>query len=202
MKYCNPHVIIRVWLLVSLIVGFGCSKPEVIVPPGPPQEGFVLGPEDVIEVVVWKSPELSRQVVIRPDGKISLALIGDVVASGMPADQLARTIAEKYKVVKANPSVSVNVMEVNSYYVFLVGEVVTPGKLQLKSYTTVLQAISLAGGFTQFASRNSILVVRTIKDVNGKHKEIRIPLRYSDLISEEGEEYNLTLKSGDTVVVP
>ena len=201
MKYCDPHVIIRGWLLVSIIVGFGCFKPDVIVPAGPPEEGFVLGPEDVIEVVVWKTPELSRQVVIRPDGKISLALIGDVDASGLTADQLAQTIVDKYKAVKANPAVSVNVIEVNSYYVFLVGEVVQPGKLQLKSYTTILQAISLAGGFTQFASRNSILVVRTMKDADGKHKEIRVPLRYSDLISEEGAEYNLTLKTGDTVIV-
>jgi polysaccharide export outer membrane protein len=187
---------------VSLILGFGCSQPDVVVPAGPPKEGFVLGPEDVIEVVVWKTPELSRQVVIRPDGKISLAVIGDVVAAGLTADQLARTITDKYKAVKENPSVSVNVMEVNSYYVFLVGEVVKPGKLQLKSYTTVLQAISLAEGFTQFASRDSIMVVRTIKDAEGKHKEIRVPLRYSDLISEEGAVYNLTLRSGDTVVVP
>jgi polysaccharide export outer membrane protein len=183
-------------------MGFGCGKPDVIVPPGPPAEGFVLGPEDVIEVVVWKTPELSRQVVIRPDGKISLALIGDVVASGLTADQLAKAIADKYKALKENPTVSVNVMEVNSYYVFLVGEVVKPGKLPLKSYTTILQAISLAEGFTQFASRDSIMVVRTLKDEHNMHKEIRIPLRYSDLISEDGAVYNLTLQSGDTVVVP
>ena len=92
MKYCDPHVIIRGWLLVSIIVGFGCFKPDVIVPAGPPEEGFVLGPEDVIEVVVWKTPELSRQVVIRPDGKISLAIIGDVDVSGLTADQMAKTI--------------------------------------------------------------------------------------------------------------
>jgi polysaccharide export outer membrane protein len=202
MNYCDPYVLLRGWLLVSLILGFGCFKPDVIVPAGPPAEGFVLGPEDVLEVVVWKNPELSRQVVIRPDGKISLALIGDVVARGLTADQLAETIADKYKAVKENPSVSVNVMEVNSYYVFLVGEVVKPGTLQLKSYTTILQAISLAEGFTQFASRDSIMVVRTMQDKHGLHKEIRVPLRYSDLVSEEGAVYNLTLKSGDTVVVP
>ncbi|MCA9453324.1 MAG: SLBB domain-containing protein, partial [Nitrospira sp.] len=82
------------------------------------------------------------------------------------------------------------------------GEVVKPGKLPLKSYTTVLQAMSLAGGFSQFASRNNILVIRNVEDEEGKLKEIRIPLRYSDLISEDGGIYNLTLKSGDTVIVP
>ena len=202
MKYCYAHVIVRALLLVSIIVGLGCFKPDVIIPAGHPAEGFVLGPEDVIEVVVWKTPELSRQVVIRPDGKISLALIGDVVASGLTADQLAEKIFEKYKAFKENPSVSVNVIEVNSYYVFIVGEVLKPGKLPLKSYTTVLQAMSLAGGFTQFASRNNILVIRNVQDEEGQLKEIRIPLRYSDLISEEGGVYNLTLKSGDTIIVP
>ncbi|MCA9456611.1 MAG: polysaccharide biosynthesis/export family protein [Nitrospiraceae bacterium] len=202
MKYCYAQIIVRALLVVNIIVGLGCFKPDVIIPPGHPAEGFVLGPEDVIEVVVWKTPELSRQVVIRPDGKISLALIGDVVASGLTADQLAQKILEKYKAFKENPSVSVNVIEVNSYYVFIVGEVVKPGKLPLKSYTTVLQAMSLAGGFSQFASRNNILVIRNVEDEEGKLKEIRIPLRYSDLISEDGGIYNLTLKSGDTVIVP
>ena len=202
MKYCYAQIIVRALLVVNIIVGLGCFKPDVIIPPGHPAEGFVLGPEDVIEVVVWKTPELSRQVVIRPDGKISLALIGDVVASGLTADQLAQKILEKYKAFKENPSVSVNVIEVNSYYVFIVGEVVKPGKLPLKSYTTVLQAMSLPGGFSQFASRNNILVIRNVEDEEGKLKEIRIPLRYSDLISEDGGIYNLTLKSGDTVIVP
>ncbi|WNM64033.1 polysaccharide biosynthesis/export family protein [Candidatus Nitrospira neomarina] len=202
MKYSYAQVIVRTLLLVSIFVELGCFKPDVIIPAGHPAEGFVLGPEDVIEVVVWKTPELSRQVVIRPDGKISLALIGDVVASGLTADQLAEKIVEKYKAFKENPSVSVNVIEVNSYYVFIVGEVLKPGKLPLKSYTTVLQAMALAGGFTQFASRNNILVIRNVEDEYGKLNEIRIPLRYSDLISEDGGVYNLTLKSGDTVIVP
>lgn len=189
-------------IMMGFLLCTGCLKPDVIVQSGHPEEGFVLGPEDVIEVIVWKNPDLSRQVVIRPDGKISLALIGDVVASGLTADQVAKKIAEKFKAVKENPSVSVNVIEVNSYYVFVVGEVSKPGKLPLKSYTTILQALSLAGGFTQFAARNDIIVVRTEKDENGKVKETRIPLRYSDLISEDGGPYNLTLKSGDTVIVP
>ncbi len=187
---------------ILIVMVSGCFKPVVIIPPGPPAEGFVLGPEDVIEVVVWKNPDLSRQVVIRPDGKVSLPLIGDVPASGLTADQLAGDIAQRFKAYKENPSVSVNVVEVNSYYVFVVGEVNTPGKLPLKSYTTILQALSLAGGFTQFASRNDLHVVRNVIDGEGESKELRIPLRYDDLISDEGGVYNITLKSGDTIVVP
>ncbi len=191
------------WMLLVLIfVGNGCVKPDPIIPPGPPEEGFVLGPEDVIEVVVWKNPDLSRQVVIRPDGKISLPLIGDVPADGLTADQLASDIAERFKEYKENPSVSVNVVSVNSYYIFVVGEVNSPGKLQLKSYTTLLQAISLAGGFTQFASRNDIRIVRNLISSDGKIKELRIPIRYDDLIDDDGGVYNITLKSGDTIVVP
>ena len=202
MKYCHAHVIIRVLLLLSITVGLGCFKPDVIIPPGPPEEGFILGPEDVIEVVVWRTPDLSRQVVIRPDGKISLPLIGDVLASGLTADSLASSIADRFKEYKENPSVSINVLEVNSYYVFIVGEISAPGKLQFKTYTTLLQAISLAGGFTQFASRNDMLVIRNLITADAKIKELRIPIRYDDLISEEGAAYNITLKSGDTIIVP
>ena len=196
--------VMKIVLLVSsfAILLSGCFPPNVIVPPGPPEEGFVLGPEDVLDIVVWKNPDLSRQVVIRPDGYISLPLIGDVRSSGMTANQLASDIAIRFKAYKENPSVSVNVLEVNSYYVFVVGEVNSPGKLPLKSYTTILQALSLAGGFTQFASRNDLQVVRNLINAEGVIKELRIPLRYDDLISEEGGAYNITLQSGDTIVVP
>ena len=98
--------------------------------------------------------------------------------------------------------VSVNVLEINSYYVFVVGEVESPGKLQFKTYTTILQAISLAGGFTQFASENDLSVIRNVVNGDGKTKELRIPIRYDDLMSEDGAAYNITLKTGDTILVP
>ena len=180
----------------------GCPRPDVIVPPGPPEEGFLIGPEDVIEVVVWKNSDLSKQVVIRPDGKVSLPLIGDVPAAGLTAEQLAADIEERYKAFKENPAVSVNVVSVNSYYVFMVGEVSSPGKLSMKTYTTILQAISLAGGFTQFASQNDIRIIRNVVNGEGKIKELRIPIRYDDLISDDGAAYNVTLQSGDTIIVP
>jgi len=195
-------------ILLPICVGFfllmmsGCSPPDVIVPAGHPEEGFLLGPEDRLEIVVWRNEDLSRSVIIRPDGKISLPLIGDVPAAGLTADQLAEDITERYKEFKENPAVSVNVLEVNSYYIFVVGEVNNPGKLQLKSYTTILQAISLAGGFTTFAAENDMRVLRNVMDGDGQMKEIRIPIRYSDLISEDGAVYNITLRSGDTILVP
>ncbi len=191
-------------LLIFIVAGLmlGCPRPDVIVPPGPPAEGFLLGPEDVLEVVVWKNQDLSKQIVIRPDGKVSLPLIGDLPAAGLTADQLAEEIEERYKAFKENPAVSVNVIEVNSYYVFVVGEVTSPGKLSMKSYTTILQAISLAGGFTQFASQNDIRIIRNVLNGEGKIKELRIPIRYDDLVSDDGAAYNVTLQSGDTIIVP
>ena len=194
-------LLVLLTILVSSLIT-GCPRPDVIVPPGPPEEGFLLGPEDVIEVVVWKNADLSKQVVIRPDGKVSLPLIGDVPAAGFTADRLAEEIGERYKAFKENPAVSVNVIEVNSYYVFVVGEVNSPGKLSMKSYTTILQALSLAGGFTQFAEDNDIRIIRNVLNGEGKVKELRIPIRYDDLISDDGAAYNVTLQSGDTIVVP
>ena len=189
-------------MIGMLVASSSCTRNEVVVSPGPPEEGFLLGPEDIVEVVVWRNPDLSREVVIRPDGLVSLPLIGDVPASGLTAEQLAAEIAERYKEYKENPSVSVHVKEVNSHFIYVVGEINTPGKITLKTYTTILQAISLAGGFTQFASRNDMQVIRKIVNNNGEHQEIRIPVRYNDLISSEGGPYNFILRSGDTIVIP
>jgi len=191
---------------VAAGMGFsGCAynEPQVVVDPGPPQDGFRLGPEDVIDVVVWRNPDLTRNdIVIRPDGKVSLPLIGDVRAKGLTADELAKNITERYKEYKENPAVSVSVKAVNSYRIFVLGEVKTPGTFPLKSYATVLQAISIAGGFTEFASKNAIQVVRHTVGEDGTRKEIRIPVNYDSLLSEGGSEYNFTLRSGDTIVVP
>ncbi|MFO0769011.1 MAG: polysaccharide biosynthesis/export family protein [Nitrospiraceae bacterium] len=107
----------------------------------PPNE-FLLGPEDILVVNVWRNQELSREVIIRPDGKISMPLIGDVQAAGMTANVLAKRIADGLAEFMSNPTVSVQVKEVNSYYVYVLGEVQKPGKVPLKSYATVLQGVS------------------------------------------------------------
>ncbi len=191
-------------VLLGSFLFSGCvGDPQVIVPTGPPTSGFPLGPEDVLEIVVWRNPDLSREgVVVRPDGKISLPLIGDVQAAGVTAEHLSKEITERYKEYKENPAVSVSVSAVNSYNVFVVGEVNAPGKYPLKSYATVLQAISLAGGFSQYASENDMQVVRMTRDEEGNMQEIRIPVQYDALLSPEGSNYNFVLHPGDTIVVP
>lgn len=191
---------------ISIVFVSGCAQmPQEVLDEvnRPLQKDFLLGPEDVVEVTVWRNQDLSRTVVVRPDGMISLPLVGDVQANGLTASQVAEKISKRLSEYKENPSVSVSVKEVNSYSIYVVGEVVRPGKYPLKSYATVLQGVSLAGGFTPYASRNSMAVVRQVKDSkSGEGKQIRIPARYDDLMMGRGEVGNFRLLSGDTIVVP
>lgn len=168
----------------------------------PTSKEFLLGPEDVLEVTVWRNQDLSRIVVVRPDGKISLPLIGDVQASGLSASQVAAKIAARLTEFKENPNVSVSVKEVNSYFIYVLGEVLKPGKYPIKSYATVLQGVSLAGGFTNFASKSKMAVIRNITGNDGDQHQIRIPVPYDELVSGKGAIENFVLKSGDTIVVP
>jgi polysaccharide export outer membrane protein len=150
-----------------------------------------------VEVQVWKNPDLSRTVTVRPDGKLSLPLIGDVQAAGQSAAQLTEAVTEKLKVYyKEPPQVTVIVTEVNSYAIYILGEVKEQGKHLVRSGTTFLQAISLAEGFTPFASKNRITLRRRTDD--GKEKVHLI--RYKDVLT--GQQANLVLKPGDTIIVP
>ena len=196
--------------LMVCVVGFwialgGCTRtsPEIIEEASNSSKDFLLGPEDVLDIVVWKNEDLSQKgVVIRPDGKVSMPLIGEVQANGRTANQLASQIAARLKEYKDNPVVTVSVKEVNSYYVYVLGEVTKPGKYQLKSHATVLQAVAIASGFTNYAARNKMKVIRHVQADDGGTREIRIPARYDDLISGTGDIGNFVLKTGDVVIVP
>ena len=159
---------------------------------------YILGPEDVLEITVWRSADLSKVVTVRPDGRISLPLIGDVSAMGKTAGQLASDISAKLKEYKENPQVSIVVKEVNSYAIFVLGEVIKPAKYPLKIKTTLLQAITLASGFTQTAARNKIVVFRFGKE----GKQIKIKASYDDIVLRDGATQNIELKPGDQIVVP
>ena len=197
-------------VFISLAIGlgaalFGCVQPsqEIIDEASNSNKEFLLGPEDVLDIVVWKNEDLSQKgVVIRPDGKISIPLIGEVKASGRTANQLASQIASRLKEYKDNPVVTVSVREVNSYYIYVLGEVTKPGKMQLKSHATVLQAVAIAGGFTVYAAKNKMTVIRHVQVEDGQVREIRIPVRYDDLITGTGDIGNFVLKTGDVIVVP
>jgi polysaccharide biosynthesis/export protein len=162
----------------------------------PPQD-YIIGSEDSVEVQVWKNPDLSRTVTVRPDGKISLPLIGDVQAAGQSAAQLTEAVTEKLKAYyKEPPQVTVIVTQVNSYAIYVLGEVKGQGKQVVRSGTTFLQAISLVGGFTPFASKNKITLRRRADD----GKETVHHIRYKDVLA--GQQANLILKPGDTIIVP
>lgn len=191
--------------MIFVIIGLGCSTTpapnDLLVEYDGPSE-YLLGPEDIIEITVWKNQELSRTVIVRPDGFISMPLIGDVLSAGVSPNTLAKRVSERLTEYMASPIVSVQVKEINSYYVYVMGEVLSPGRLSLKSYATFLQAISLAGGFTQFASRNDIQVLRNGENGQEGPHRIRIPVRFDDVISGKGNLGDFVLRRGDTIVVP
>jgi polysaccharide biosynthesis/export protein len=202
MQKCFLMCAVVGWALIFASACTQISREVVEEANRPLPKDFLLGPEDVVEVTVWRNQDLSRTVVVRPDGMISLPLIGDVQASGLTAAQVSEKISKRLTEYKENPSVSVSVKEINSYYVYVVGEVVRPGKYPLKSYATVLQGISLAGGFTQYASKNRLAVMRSVREGSGVDRQLRIPVRYDDLVMGKGEVGNFRLLSGDTIVVP
>lgn len=180
----------------------GCAQPVAQEREYETPSEFRLGPEDVLEIAVWKNQDLTKTVAIRPDGLISMPIIGDIQAAGLSANELAQRIAERLRQFVQNPAVSVNVKDLNSYSVYVMGEVAKPGKFQLKSYVTVLQAISMAGGFTEYAKKNKLQVVRVTSNGNHKVRETHIPIRYEELVAGKSESGNIILLSGDTVVVP
>lgn len=190
-------------LIVGLLLLSGCFGPDLGPKAYEAPTGFLLGPEDELEITVWGNKDLTRVTAVRPDGLISMPLIGDVQAAGLTADALAQRISDRLKqYIATTPAVSVSVKELNSYSVYVLGEVSKPGKFQLKSYITVLQAISMAGGFTEWAKKNKLQVVRATMNGDHKRQEVHIPLRYDDLVSGRGEPGNIVLHPGDTVVVP
>lgn len=158
---------------------------------------YQLGPTDVISVVVWGEKDLSTEVVIRPDGKISLPLINDVEAAGLTTEQLRRRITELAKRFVELPVVTVVVKQVNNNRAFVTGQVMRPGPYVLSGPTTVLQIIALAGGFTEFADKNHVLITRL---ENGRQQAFEF--NYNEVVKKRDLSQNLILKPGDTVVVP
>jgi len=165
--------------------------------PATTDPSYVIGPEDMLDISVWKEPDVSRVVPVRPDGRISLPLINDVAAAGMSPQQLASSVAEKLRKYLNEPQVTVIVTQINSQRVFVVGEVLRAGAFPLIPGMTVLQALSSAGGFTTFADVKKIHVMRLH---DGKH--IELPFNYRDVLKGDNPEQNIKLEPGDTVVVP
>src|SRR5262249_31552439 len=159
---------------------------------------YVIGVDDVLSVNVWKEPEISRVVPVRSDGKISLALVGEVTAGGKTPKDLKAEITEKLKSYISEPEVTVIVQEMRSKKFNVLGMVVHPGSFPLNSSMTVLDGLALSGGFRDFAKKKAIYVLH--KKADGT--EERLPFNYNDVIKGKNSEQNVKLMPGDTVVVP
>lgn len=165
--------------------------------PATEDPNYIIGAQDVVDISVWKEPEVSRTVPVRPDGKISLPLLNDVQAAGLTPSQLAAQLTETLKKFVASPQVTVIVTAINSQRIYIMGEVLRAGAYPLLPGMTFLQALSSAGGFSQFANMKKIYLLRT---ENGK--QVKFPFNYKQVIAGKNPEQNISLKAGDTIVVP
>ena len=195
-------------LLLIALISFQCfswtaqsqQKASTTIPAqlGPANDtAYVIGPEDVLTIDVWKEKELSGPVPVRPDGKISLPLLNDVQAAGLTPMQLMSSLTEKLKKYVSDPTVTVTVTTINSRKVYILGEVTRPGAFPLVPDMTVLQAITSAGGPTPYAKKSGIYVLR-----NQNGTQTKLPFNYKQVVRGGSPEQNIFLKSGDTVVVP
>ena len=170
------------------------ARPAVGIEPPP---GYLIGADDILNVVFWREKEMSADVVVRPDGRITLPLISDVQASGLTPEQLRARIHEQASKYIEDPSVTVVVKQINSRRVFVTGLVGKPGAYPLSNPTTVLQLLSMAGGVSDFADYKKIIVLR---NENGTQKALKF--NYKDVIRGKNLQQNVLLEPGDTVVVP
>jgi len=170
-------------------------EPKTVSVSGAPAD-YVIGSDDVLHISVWKEPEMDVTLPVRPDGKISIALLDDVQAAGLTPMQLGNSLKEKLKKYIADPRVTVVVTAMNSQRIYVLGEVVHTGPMVLMPHMTVLQALSTAG-FTQFANLKGIYLLRT---ENGQQTKTKF--NYKEAIRGRGDQQNIVLKPGDTIVVP
>jgi polysaccharide biosynthesis/export protein len=206
----------RVWLAMLGVVALGFVAPvaraqdelpedqaqraqKPVAPVRVPVEvpaDYVIGSDDTLHIAVWKEPDLSATLPVRPDGKISLPLLNDLPAAGLTPMQLAASITDKLKKYIADPRVTVVVTAMNSRRIFVTGEVVHTGAMPLLPHMTVLQALSSAG-FNQFANLKSIYLLRV---ENGQ--QVKLPFNYKEVVKGKHPEQNIPLQPGDTIVVP
>jgi polysaccharide export outer membrane protein len=187
-------VLISTALVLSAIVLPAQDAPSGSQPAA--DESYVIGPADMLTVTVWKETALSGNLLVRPDGMITVPLIGDLKASGSTPLELSARITENLKHFLQSPEVTVVILQVNSKKVYLLGEVVKKGPVEMTPKMTLLQAIATAGGVTEFANTRKIYILR-----NQPGHPLRIPVHYKEAL-RGNDSMNLPLEAGDTVVVP
>jgi len=164
----------------------------------PAVDDYIIGPSDVLAINVWKDTELTRTVTVRPDGKISLPLVGEMEVSGLTALKVQRVIVQRLSEYISNPQVAVIVQEVKSQTYVIVGKIVKPGAYDLGKPMTVLEAIATAGGFVEFAKVSKVYIIR--RQDGGPSETLHFD--YKKVIKGKNLEQNVEIKNGDTIVVP
>ena len=187
----------RITLFLFFIIFFFSLLSPSNLPAKKKDASYLIGPEDVLEISVWKDPELTKQVIVRPDGRISFPLIGEVEAGGHTVKSLEDKLKKKISEYIPDAMLTVIVIQVNSIKIYVVGKVARPGEYRIGRAINVMQALSLAGGLSAFADANSILILRSEKGSQNK-----IPFNYKEVRKGEKLEQNIILETGDVIVVP
>ena len=183
------------WLLGALVAPAIADAQEPLSAPAATPDEYLIGIEDKLSISVWKEVDLSKAVVVRPDGKITFPLVGDIQAAGRSARQITDEVTRALTRFIKEPVVTVVVEEINSFKVFVIGEVATQGALNLRRRTRLLEAIALAGGLTTYADKSNVALMRYEEG-----KETRTRIDYRKVISGEKPELNVFLKPGDVIV--
>ncbi len=174
------------------------TQPSTASPSRQSDDTFIIGDDDVLSINVWKEPDLSKQIPVLSDGRISLPLIGEVQAAGRTPSQLEQDIAGRLKSYVNDPQVTVIVQQINSLKFNILGQVIKPGSYPLLAGTTIVDAIATAGGFKDFAKKKSIYILRQTPG----GEQSRIPFNYQDFIKGKNAQQNIIVKPRDTIVVP
>lgn len=188
-----PGFLLCVSLLAQSSPGQGADKNDLL----PKLPLYAIQPSDKLEVFVWKEPDLSRNVVVRPDGRISVPLIQDVDAAGLSTEELKEKIEAALSEFLEAPNVTVIVEAIQSYQVFVIGQVQKPGSIRSDRPLTVLQALALAGGFSEYADQGDIRIIRSYGTEN-----VTYSFNYKDVVKGKNSNQNIVLRTGDVVSVP
>jgi polysaccharide biosynthesis/export protein len=186
-------------LLVALALPPALAAQPVSPQSIPTPADYVIGPDDVLSVVFWRDKELTTDVVVRPDGQISLPLLNDIHAGGLTPAQLREAIDAVARRYIEDPTVAVIVKQIKSRKLFITGQVEKPGTYSLVGPTTVLQLVAMAGGLKEFADAKKIRIMRTDA---ASGRQLGLPFNYEQVVSGKNLGQNIELKPGDTVVVP
>jgi polysaccharide biosynthesis/export protein len=196
-RFVPFRVSCAVALLAACAASLAATPSAAPAPSGPPTEAYAVKPGDVLSIAVWKEPDLQGPVLVRPDGSFSFPLAGQIDARGKTVNELQQTVTERLKKFISDPVVTVSISEVKGNKVYVLGQVNKPGEFIVNPRVDVMQALSMAGGTTAFASLGEIVILRRTE--SGQQA---LPFRYADVARGRNLQQNIMLQAGDVVVVP